>query len=81
MKTGTRIDASRTAGKELNRRMALLMANLNEVLEVMRGLENLDSLIQRISLIADGVHNLELTAAEIKKKLEDSFFEDPAPKK
>jgi hypothetical protein len=76
-----RIDASRVAGKELNRRIGLLMANLNEVLEVMRGLEGLDSLIQRADLIAKGVHNQELTAAEIKKRLEDSFFDEPAPKK
>ncbi len=76
-----RIDASRAAGKELSRRLALLMANLNEVLEVMRGLEGLDSLIQRANLIAEGVHNLEITAAEIKHRLEDSFFDEPAPKK
>jgi hypothetical protein len=76
-----RIDASRAAGKELNRRMALLMANLNEVLEVMRGLEGLESLTQRLGLIAEGVHNLELTAAAIKHILEDSFFDVPAPKK
>ncbi len=76
-----RIDASRAAGKELNRRLALLMANLNEVLEVMRGLEGLESLAQRLQFIAEGVHNLEITAAEIKHRLEDSFFDDPAPKK
>ena len=76
-----RIDASRGAGKELNRRITLLMANLNEVLEVMRGQEGLDSLIQRVSTIADGVHNLEITAKAIKERLEDSFFDDSAPKK
>ena len=76
-----RIDASRAAGKELNRRLTLLLANLNEVLEVMRGREGLDSLIQRVSAIADGVHNLEITAKAIRERLEDAFFDDPTPKK
>ena len=41
-----RIVASAAAGQEVNRRMAKLLADLNSVLEVMKGLEGLDTLTQ-----------------------------------
>jgi hypothetical protein len=47
----------------------------------MRGLEGLDSLIQRANVIAEGVHNLETTAKAIKEELENSFFDDSTQKK
>ncbi len=76
-----RIVASAAAGQEVNRRMAKLLADLNSVLEVMKGLEGLDTLVQRITLIADGVHNLEVLAKAVKDHLEDIFFDSDTPPK
>ncbi len=76
-----RIVASAAAGQEVNRRMAKLLADLTAVLEVMKGLEGLDTLLQDVIKIADGVHSQEEMAKAIKVDLENQFFDEPTPKK
>jgi len=69
-----RIDASRAAGKDVTAKMAKLLADLNAVLDVMKGLEGLDTLILRASTIRDGVQRQAEMANAIRFKLEDDFF-------
>ena len=77
-----RIDASRLAGKDLSLKTAQLLTNLNAVLEVMKGITGIDTLVQAATHIAEGVHNQETTAKAIHDKLEDDFFgPDTPPKK
>ena len=72
-----RIVASAAAGQEVNRRMAKLLADLNSVLEVMKGLEGLDTLVQAVITIADGVHNQEEMAKAIKDRLGEPVLRRP----
>jgi hypothetical protein len=76
-----RIVASEAAGKDVSKAMATLLKDLNAVLEVMRGIGDLQQLIDAATIISRGVHDLNLAAVELQHKLEDNFFDNPTPKK
>ena len=71
-----RIVASAAAGQEVNRRMAKLLADLNAVLEVMKGLEGLDTLVQRSSGSRTACIAWKRRPRRSRTKLEDQFFDD-----